>query len=232
MILKNVGVNELVLPHEDTGSSAGNRFNFPGGENITLLENDEAAILYDPIGGGNSRWNLLSTTAIAVTSGAVGAGTFGDTTHYPILTLDAAGRITNITAQAVTSSLTSYSCGQAAGFGLSGTYANVTSITQVVPAGTYQIVVDGYYAFTPSAGGQSITVRLFDGTAAIGNTDPTIIAQIDFTALGGQQHGTYSVRSTYVASGTVTITLQAKASSGGTAGESINGSNMFILKTG
>ncbi len=126
--------------------------------------------------------------------------------------------------------VTTYSASQTS-YSITGSYANVTGLSITVPAGTYQIVVDGGYQWNPSAGSQNIDVRLFDGTVAIGNTDPTRIDQIDSATLGGTKEGTFSVRSTYTTTGTVTITLQAKVSAGGLTPAIIN-SSMFILKTG
>lgn len=59
VLLTNIttsGLNSLVLTHEDTGSSAANRFALPNATNITLLRNDSVLLRYD---GVSSRWRVV-----------------------------------------------------------------------------------------------------------------------------------------------------------------------------
>lgn len=56
--------NALTLAHEDANSSAGNRFNFPGGKNITLKANQSVILIYDLFGGAltQARWRLIGAS--------------------------------------------------------------------------------------------------------------------------------------------------------------------------
>ena len=88
---------------------------------------------------GNAGGDLTGTYPNP-TLGAVGtSGTYGDSTHYPIITTDTKGRVTSVTQQAVPSGFT-------AGGDLSG-----TSTSQTV------VGIDGYTLPTPVSGNLSFT---------------------------------------------------------------------------
>lgn len=55
-VIVNVGSNNIVLKHQDTGSTAANRFLCSTGADITLAANDAADILYD---GTTQRWRVF-----------------------------------------------------------------------------------------------------------------------------------------------------------------------------
>jgi hypothetical protein len=55
----------LTLANEDTSSSAANRFNFPGGKDITIGAGESILIIYDQQGGGSlvsARWRLFGVS--------------------------------------------------------------------------------------------------------------------------------------------------------------------------
>ncbi len=207
--------------------SAGSTVQFAGDQLIVLHNVGADAITISALSASSDPGNQIAlppaygSSLVLAEDDVVGLWWDGCSTYqWAVLWCTVA---TPATIAAYSASNTSYS--------ITGSYANVTGLSISIPAGTYQIVVDGGFQWNPSAGAQTITVRLYDGTAAIGNTDPTIIDSVDMTPLGGTQYGTFSVRSFYTAAGTVTITLQAKVSAGGLTPAIIN-SNLFILKTG
>lgn len=57
LIVQNVGANEIWLRHENTGSTAANRFTSSYGDDERLEAGNEAVLLYD---AGTSRWRILS----------------------------------------------------------------------------------------------------------------------------------------------------------------------------
>lgn len=65
-ILANTGSTDLVLAHENTGSTAANRFTCPSAQDFTLKSGNGVLILYD---GTSARWRVL---AISTTGGTVG----------------------------------------------------------------------------------------------------------------------------------------------------------------
>ncbi len=195
----------------------------PAGFALRILDESGSASVTVTISVARAGADTINNAAanLVVVNSAFGCGT---------ATTDGVNNWTVCQPPTVAASLTTYSATNTS-YSITGTYANVTGLSVTVAAGTYQIVVDGGYQWNPSAGAQTITVRLYDGTAAIGNTDPTIIDSVDMTPLGGTQYGTFSVRSTYTAAGAITITLQAKVSAAGLTPAIIN-SNMFVIKTG
>jgi len=54
--LVNIGVYAIVLPHEDTGSFAANRFKMPSAANVTVLPDAAVRVFYDTTTG---RWRLV-----------------------------------------------------------------------------------------------------------------------------------------------------------------------------
>ncbi len=239
--------NSITVKNDAT-SSAANRIYTPGGVDYVVPPGMTLILQYDPTADTSvGRWRVVapmgnvSSGGTGVTSLTAYAPIFGGTgstsgvqqtalgTAGWVLTSNGGGAVATFQAPGA-ASLTTYSANNTS-YSITGSYADVTGLSVTVAAGTYQIVVDGGYQWNPSAGAQTMTVRLFDGTSAIGNTDPTIIDSVDMTPLGGTQYGTFSVRSTYTAAGAITITLQAKVSAAGLTPAIIN-SNMFVIKTG
>jgi hypothetical protein len=92
--LANVGTFNIVLQHEQTGSSPSNRFLFPSAENITIPPDSAMRIQYDAT---SSRWRLVSRPMILAAIGTAGIAAFNqgaavtaarsDHTHRSLLTL-------------------------------------------------------------------------------------------------------------------------------------------------
>jgi hypothetical protein len=53
--LFNIGPNTLTLAHENTNSTAGNRFKLPGATNYVIAADDSATLWYD---AGAGRWRI------------------------------------------------------------------------------------------------------------------------------------------------------------------------------
>lgn len=62
LIITNVGSFNLVLAHENAGSSATNRIDIPTNSDLTLTPDDSALLIYDSITG---RWRVTSSSAFA-----------------------------------------------------------------------------------------------------------------------------------------------------------------------
>ena len=85
---------------------------------------------------GNAGGDLAGTYPNPILNTVGTAGTYGDTTHYPIITTDSKGRVTNITTDSLPSIPTSLPPSGNAGGDLTGTYPSPT-LNTVGTAGTY-----------------------------------------------------------------------------------------------
>ena len=74
--LTNISANTVTLSHEDTGSSAANRFAIPGNLNYVLTEGESVRIRYDST---TSRWRVMHQQQTA-NFGLTGEWQFDDTT--------------------------------------------------------------------------------------------------------------------------------------------------------
>jgi hypothetical protein len=62
-VLENVSANALTITHDDANSSAGHRFQNPGGQNIVLAQHESACYAYGGSGAGLAAWVLQWTTS-------------------------------------------------------------------------------------------------------------------------------------------------------------------------
>ena len=103
------------------------------------------------------------TTSIALTlaNTAVTPGTYGSTTLVPVVTVDAKGRITNVTTAAISGSLTF--TGDVTGTGTTGTSTGLTLANSGVTVGTYtKVTVDSKGRVT--VGASATTSDISEGT--------------------------------------------------------------------
>ena len=141
---------------------------------VTNVTTDALPTSLPPSGtaGGDLTGSYPSPTL--VTSG-VGAGTYGTTSTYPVVTVDAKGRVTSVTTDALPTSLPPSGT---AGGDLTGSYPSPTLVTSGVSAGTYgsssqapQITVDAKGRVT-SASNQTITPAAIGALSAVSVNTP------------------------------------------------------------
>ena len=131
------------------------------------------------------------TTSIALTlaNTAVTPGTYGSTTLVPVVTVDAKGRVTNVTTAAISGSLTF--TGDVTGTGTTGTSTGLTLANSGVTAGTYtKVTVDSKGRVT--VGASATTSDISEGTNLY-YTDARVLAY-----LGANNYATQSYVSTQI----------------------------------
>jgi hypothetical protein len=148
-----------------------------------LTGNQSISVSGDATGSG--------TTAISLTlaNSGVTAGTYGSTTLVPVVTVDAKGRVTNVTTAAISGSLTF--TGDVTGTGTTGTSTGLTLAASGVTAGTYtKVTVDTKGRVT--VGASATTSDISEGTNLY-YTDARVLAY-----LGANNYATQSYVSTQI----------------------------------
>jgi hypothetical protein len=161
-----------------------------GGSGITQLTGDAAA---GP-GSGSQPLTLASV---------VGAGTVGDTTHYPIVTFDAKGRVTGASAQAapgpangigvITGDLTTPPAstpaqsvaGTLASVGTAGTYGSASRIPVITTDAKGRVTAVGEAVAAAGALTSAALTGLSSGASvALPNNTPTTVSTTVSLAVG------------------------------------------------
>lgn len=160
------------------------------------------------------------TTAIAVTlaNSGVTAGIYGSSTSVPVITVDAKGRVTDVTTSAISGSLTF--TGDVTGSGSTGSSTALTLANSGVTAGTYtKVTVDAKGRVTTGASLASSDVTTALGFTPYNSTNPSgyvdtagaraaisVSGSLSYNSTTGVVSFTDAVTSVFGRTGAVTLT--------------------------
>lgn len=179
----NLSLGELSVNYTD-----GRLYTTSGAAIIDLSQNDKITLSGDATGtstnpSAGSNWSNL---AVTLSSTGVTAGNYGSATSIPTIVVDAKGRVTSITSNAVSTTI-SLGAGSGSGSVAGGgtlTVSGGTGITTSVTGSTYTITNGGVTGLSSSGAG-NVTVSASTGavTLALPATGPGAISAGSSTAI-------------------------------------------------
>jgi len=224
----NLSLGELSLNYTD-----GRLYTTSGAAIIDLSQNDKITLSGDATGtstnpSAGSNWSNL---AVTLSSTGVTAGNYGSATSIPTIVVDAKGRVTSITSNAVSTTI-SLGAGSGSGSVAGGgtlTVSGGTGITTSVTGSTYTITNSGV---TSAVAGTGVSVSGATGavTFSIGQSVATT-ATPTFAGLNAATVG--NIGANVVGTGTYLTSLNASNLSSGTVPSAqISGAYTGITQVG
>ena len=182
-VTANLSLGELSVNYTD-----GRLYTTTGSAIIDLSQNDKITLSGDATGtstnpSAGSNWSNL---AVTLSSTGVTAGNYGSATSIPTIVVDAKGRVTSITSNAVSTTI-SLGAGSGSGSVAGGgtlTVSGGTGITTSVTGSTYTITNGGVTGLSSSGAG-NVTVSASTGavTLALPATGPGAVSVGSSTAI-------------------------------------------------
>ena len=182
-VTANLSLGELSLNYTD-----GRLYTTNGTAIVDLSQNDKITLSGDATGtstnpSAGSNWSNL---AVTLSSTGVTAGNYGSATSIPTIVVDAKGRVTSITSNAVSTTI-SLGAGSGSGSVAGGgtlTVSGGTGITTSVTGSTYTITNGGVTGLSSSGAG-NVTVSASTGavTLALPATGPGAVSAGSSTAI-------------------------------------------------
>lgn len=182
-VTANLSLGELSLNYTD-----GRLYTTNGTAIVDLSQNDKITLSGDATGtstnpSAGSNWSNL---AVTLSSTGVTAGNYGSATSIPTIVVDAKGRVTSITSNAVSTTI-SLGAGSGSGSVAGGgtlTVSGGTGITTSVTGSTYTITNGGVTGLSSSGAG-NVTVSASTGavTLALPNSGPGAVSVGSSTAI-------------------------------------------------
>lgn len=112
---------------------------------------------------GDATGSGATSVALTLANSGVTAGSYGSSTSVPVITVDAKGRVTSVTTQSISGSLTF--TGDVTGTGSTGASTTLTLANSGVTAGTYtKVTVDAKGRVTAGASLASADLPTYTGT--------------------------------------------------------------------
>lgn len=182
-VTANLSLGELSLNYTD-----GRLYTTSGAAIIDLSQNDKITLSGDatgtstnPAAGGN-----YSNLAVTLSSTGVTAGNYGSATSIPTIVVDAKGRITSITSNAVSTTI-SLASGSGSGSVAGGgtlTLTGGTGVSTSASGSTFTITNTGVTGLS-STGGGNLTVSASTGavTVALPSSGPGAVSVGSSTAI-------------------------------------------------
>lgn len=151
---------------------------------VDLTQNDKITLGGDATGtstnpSAGSNWSNLNVT---LASTGVVAGNYGGPTQIPTIVVDAKGRITSLTTNAISSSIT-----LAAGSGANGSVSTGGTLTILGAGGITTTVASGTYTITASGTSPTANVSLWDSISTTPGTSVVYYPQLATTISGNTQ---------------------------------------------
>ena len=182
-VTANLSLGELSVNYTD-----GRLYTTTGSAIVDLSQNDKITLSGDATGtstnpGAGSNYSNL---AVTLSSTGVTAGNYGSATSIPTIVVDAKGRVTSITSNAVSTTI-SLGAGSGSGSVAGGgtlTVSGGTGITTSVTGSTYTITNGGVTGLSSSGAG-NVTVSASTGavTLALPATGPGAVSVGSSTAI-------------------------------------------------
>ena len=182
-VTANLSLGELSVNYTD-----GRLYTTTGSAIIDLSQNDKITLSGDATGTSTnpSAGANYSNLAVTLSSTGVTAGNYGSATSIPTIVVDAKGRVTSITSNAVSTTI-SLGAGSGSGSVAGGgtlTVSGGTGITTSVTGSTYTITNGGVTGLSSSGAG-NVTVSASTGavTLALPVTGPGAVSAGSSTAI-------------------------------------------------
>lgn len=182
-VTANLSLGELSVNYTD-----GRLYTTTGSAIIDLSQNDKITLSGDATGTSTnpSAGANYSNLAVTLSSTGVTAGNYGSATSIPTIVVDAKGRVTSITSNAVSTTI-SLGAGSGSGSVAGGgtlTVSGGTGITTSVTGSTYTITNGGVTGLSSSGAG-NVTVSASTGavTLALPATGPGAVSVGSSTAI-------------------------------------------------
>ena len=219
----NLTIGELSINYTD-----GRLYTTNGSNIVDLTQNDKITLSGDATGTSTNpgAGNGYSNLAVTLSSTGVSAGNYGSATSIPTIVVDAKGRITSITSNAVS---TTISLGAGSGSGsVSGggtlTVSGGTGITTSVTGSTYTITNGGVTGITGTTG--QITASASTGSVTLSLPSTLNLSTVNASTIGNTGA---TLTGTISTASQPNITTLAGVTSLGTAGVSTTAAGNFVV---